>query len=70
MAKTTKTRNYNEYEVVMKLQKKHDIRIKERTIIILYGNSSKGDIGIGSKGKIDFLMRYCGYTRFFTTKFD
>lgn len=64
-----KTRNYSEYEVVDQLNKKADIRITGSTIQILYGNASKGDVGIKSKGKIDFLIHYCGYRKTYVKKF-
>lgn len=56
-----KTRNYVEHEVVAQLKKKHDIQISNGVISILTGNAAKNDIGIRSKGKIDFLRKYCKY---------
>jgi hypothetical protein len=49
---------YSEPQVVRELVQKQDIEIKGKMIII---DNNKGDIGINSKGKIDFLTRYCGY---------
>lgn len=64
-----KTEKYDEATVVKQLQKKHDIQIKGNVISVLSGNSAKGDIGIHSKGKIDFLTKYRGYFFTFTSKF-
>lgn len=58
-----KNRNYTEEAVIGELRKKHDISIPQgdKRIIELFGSVSKGDVGIKSKGKIDFLVNYCGY---------
>jgi len=61
-------RNYVEHEVVNQLKKKNDLRIVNKTIKILNQNG-KGDIGIRSKGKIDFLTKYCGYQKSFVSSF-
>ena len=61
-------RNYVEHEVVNQLKKKNDLRIVNKTIKILNQNG-KGDIGIRSKGKIDFLTKYCGYQKLFVSSF-
>ena len=52
-------KKYNESEIIAQLGKKNDIRIIGRKIMHL--KSGKGDVGIKSKGKMDFLIKYCGY---------
>lgn len=70
------SRNYNEAQVVDALNKKHDLKVKNGQIMELKthpgkgGTPSKGDVGIKSKGKIDFLTRYCDFTHFFVEKFE
>ena len=64
-----KTRNYSEHEVVASLKKKYDIQISNKNVLILTGNAAKNDIGIKSKGKIDFLTKYCSYGLITVTKF-
>jgi len=64
-----KTRNYVEHEVVVQLKKKHDIQISNGIVSVLTGNSAKNDIGIRSKGKIDFLRKYCKYVVVTVRKF-
>lgn len=59
-----KKSKYEEHIVLAQLAKKHDIYIPkdgEKTIQLLYGNMAKGDIGIKTRGKIDFLVNYKGY---------
>lgn len=58
-----RNKGYDEEDVKNRLRKKHDIKIlKDRkNILLLFGSQAKGDIGIGSSGKIDFLVNYCGY---------
>lgn len=63
-------KDYNEHQVVMELGRKADLRIQGRQIQHLNGTSSKGDVGIKSKGKIDFLVRYCGYSHYFVKSFN
>lgn len=69
-------KEYVEWRVVDQLNKKHDLRVKGKQIMELMNNPgkggtpSKGDVGIKSKGKIDFLVNYCNYTHFFVPKFD
>lgn len=58
--KPKKSKNYNEQQVVTQLMRKADILIKGRQILEL--RNGKGDVGNGSRGKIDFLVRYRGYT--------
>lgn len=61
-------KEYNEFEVVEQLKKKADIRIKGKQIMEMI--QGKGDVGIKSKGKIDFLVHYHHYVHFFVSKFD
>lgn len=61
---------YREFEVRDQLQRKHDIRIQGNNILCLKGKSAKGDVGIKSKGKIDFLVNYCGYFFTFVSAFN
>ena len=64
-----KTRNYVEHEVVAQLNKKHDIKISNGVVSILTGSAAKNDIGIKSKGKIDFLQKHCRYAVVTVRKF-
>lgn len=61
------TKNYSEDQVVQQLNKKADIRIVGKQIQEL--KEGKGDVGNGSKGKIDFLIKYCGYIHMFVKDF-
>lgn len=60
-------KNYIESEVVRSLSKKSDISISQgqKQIVENWGPSAKGDVGIKSKGKINFLVNYCGYVHSF-----
>lgn len=60
-------RNYDESEVVRSLNKKNDIHVNQgqKDISESWGPTSKSDIGIKSRGKISFLVNYCGYTHSF-----
>lgn len=62
---------YEEDKVITILSKKQDIFIprEERKIYLLHGSRSKGDVGINSRGKIDFLVNYKGYTPVWVVKF-
>lgn len=66
-----KQRNYEETSVVHALNQKHDCRVSgaNKKIEILKEPNGKGDIGNKSKGKIDFLSKYCGYQVIFVTSF-
>jgi hypothetical protein len=64
-----KTRGYTEDQVLQDLKKKNDIRVVGKQIQQLSSDSAKGDVGNSSKGKIDFLVKYCGYTHFFVKDF-
>lgn len=60
--KTTEmAKEYLEHEVTAFLGKKHDLRIVGNTVQELLPPASKGDVGIKSRGKIDYLKKYCGY---------
>lgn len=62
-------KDYLEHEVVDSLNKKHDIRILGNMIQELQPPYSKGDVGIKSKGKIDFLKKYLRYRHVWVTEF-
>jgi hypothetical protein len=61
-------RGYSEDRVVADLSRKGDILIPRgsREIRILWGQGSKGDVGIKSRGKIDFLVKNHGYVKIWT----
>ncbi len=63
--------NYDEQTVVAQLNKKADIQIDSDSsaIQIIKEPHGRGDIGIKSKGKIDFLTNHCGYWLELVTKF-
>lgn len=69
-------KDYQEGDVLFLLKKKHDLNIVGKVIQELKrfpgpkGTPGKGDVGIHSKGKIDFLTRYCGYKHMFVNTFD
>lgn len=60
---------FNEQKVVAELREKADITIVGSMISQLFGSKAKGDVGIKSKGKLDFLTRYCGYNFQWVTDF-
>lgn len=60
---------YDEMDVVRSLQKKNDVHIHGKELLVLRGSAAKNDLGNKSKGKIDFLTRHCGYHLQFVTKF-
>jgi len=66
-----KHKNYSEEAVVSQLNQKSDILIPKDTkkILMLFGSQSRGDVGIKSRGKIDFLHKYHGYVRLWVTSF-
>jgi hypothetical protein len=59
---------------VASLNQKNDLLVKENfkggTIYRLAGNKAKGDVGIGSKGKIDFLVNHHGFVTEWTDDFQ
>lgn len=64
-----KNKDLLEHEVVKSLNKKHDIGIFGTKIMELQPPYSKGDVGIKSRGKIDFLRKYLGYTHIWVDEF-
>jgi len=66
-----KKRNYQEETVVNQLNQKSDLLIpRDRKIVyMLFGSLAKGDVGIKSRGKIDFLHKYHGYVTSWVTSF-
>lgn len=62
-----KTKGYQEYDIVAQISKKADLRVVGKQIQQL--RDGKGDIGNGTKGKIDFLVKWCGYTHFYVNNF-
>lgn len=62
-------KDWIESDIANRLSKKNDIRIMGRNIYCLHGSKARGDIGIGSKGKIDFLTKYCGYSLIWVDEF-
>ncbi len=62
-----KNKGYTEEGVIASLRKKSDVRILGKQIQQL--REGKGDIGNGSRGKIDFLVKYCGYAHFYVKEF-
>lgn len=61
------SKNYVEHEVVYQLNRKSDIRIVGKQIQEL--REGKGDVGNGSRGKIDFLVKHCAYVHVFVNRF-
>jgi hypothetical protein len=61
-------KNYDEEQVVRQLNKLHDVFIElgSGNIMLLFGNKAKGDVGIKSRGKIDFLVNFRGYRKQWT----
>lgn len=67
---TRKNAKYSEDEVARQLNKKHDVTIIGGIIYVLRGQKATNDLGIKSKGKIDFLTNYCGYRKMFVDEFS
>jgi len=61
-------RNYTERDVIDALNRKVDLRVQNGQIRELI--SGKGDVGIKSRGKIDFLVNYLDYVHFYVEKFE
>jgi hypothetical protein len=61
-----------EHIVVEQLNKKADLKVdfNKRIIQHIQGPRAKGDVGIKSKGKLDFLTTHKGYVLDFVDKFD
>lgn len=64
-----RVKDWIENDVVDQLNKKNDISIQGRQIFCLTGDRARYDIGIKSKGKLDFLTRYCGYQLLWVDEF-
>lgn len=62
-----KNKGYVEHEIVAQLNKKSDLRIVGKQIQEL--KEGRGDVGNGTRGKIDFLVNYCGFNHFFVRDF-
>jgi hypothetical protein len=75
-------RKHTEDEVLRSLKTKHDIRIDGKEIKLLANRvfdekleafipnpEKRNDLGNGSQGKIDFLLKYCGYRKTTVDKF-
>jgi len=54
-------KKHEEEQVVFALNRKNACRVESyrKTIVV---KSAKGDLGLGSWGRIDFLRNYCGYS--------
>ena len=57
-----KVRDYVEHEVVAQLRRKQDLQIIGKQVQENTDSHAKGDVGIRARGKIDFLVNYCGYS--------
>ncbi len=64
-----KNRGYTEDQVLNALRRKNDIRVVGKQVQELNSDKAKGDIGNKTRGKIDFLLNYCGYTHFYVSEF-
>lgn len=74
--------SYTKDEVLKSLFKKKDLQVRDTTIILLKNTvlnqkdelvknpAKKGDIGNGTKGKIDYLTNYCDYSIRYIDKFS
>lgn len=62
-------KEYSVEKVLNDLRKKSDIRVNGFQIQELKRDKSKGDIGIKTKGKIDFLTKFHNYTHIFVSEF-
>ena len=62
-------KNYDEYITVQQLDKKHDLKILGNTIQELNPPASKGDVGIKSRGKMDFLKKHRRYRHLYVDTF-
>lgn len=60
---------FEETKVVIDLNKKADLRVEGGQIKEMLPPHSKGDVGIKSRGKIDFLIKYKNYTYMYVSKF-
>jgi hypothetical protein len=62
-----KNKGYTEDGVLQDLKRKSDLRVQGKYIYQL--KEGKGDVGHGTKGKIDFLTKYCGYIHLMVKEF-
>lgn len=62
-------KDYVEHQVIETLERKHDLRIVGNTIQELNPPAAKGDVGIGSRGKMDFLTKYKGFRHIYVKDF-
>jgi hypothetical protein len=62
-------KEFTEEQVLADLRRKSDIRVTGKQIQELKREKSKGDVGIKTKGKIDFLCGHHSYTHIFVTEF-
>lgn len=69
MSAERKNRGYVEHEIVNQLNRKADLRIIGKQIQELTDERAKGDVGNSTKGKIDFLVNFCGYSHFYVKEF-
>lgn len=62
MSETKKSR-YEETKVVRELSKHPDIIMPKdgKLIKLVHGPKSRAGLGNKTKGKLDFLVNYCGY---------
>ncbi len=66
---------HNEMSAILGFKFKHDVKIDamNKQIFILNGKSKKApkkdDLGIGSWGKIDFLINHQGYRKSMVSEF-
>lgn len=56
------TSNYNEHEVLKSISRKKAIDVVYETKTIMFNPNVTNDVGIKTKGKLDFLKKYCGWT--------
>lgn len=64
-------KKYIESTVVTQLSKKSDLDVNQtkKVILELFGAKAKHDVGIKSKGKMDFLKNHLGYTHVWVKDF-
>jgi hypothetical protein len=62
-----KNKGYTENGVLDDLKRKADLRVSGKYVYQL--RDGKGDVGNGTKGKIHFLVKYCGYIHLMVNEF-
>lgn len=60
-------KGYSEEGVLLALRRKADLRVVGKQIQQL--KEGKGDVGNGTRGKIDFLIKHLGYSHFYVKDF-